>query len=57
MRDAADDYFVGPITLVTKTGVWIKWEDVESKHDLAIDNYYDEWFFVDEKPASPEPTA
>ena len=49
-----DEYFTGVITLTTKKGIWIQWDDIHSKHKLLQATYNDEWLFVDEKPESQE---
>ena len=46
-------FFVGRIVLVTKKGVWIKFEDGECKVELHRATYFHDWCFVAaaDKPA------
>ena len=50
-----EKFFAGQITLVTKSGVWVKLDDGEFKLKLNPARYFLEWCFIAEKPESQIP--
>jgi hypothetical protein len=44
------DFFVGHITLLTKTGPWMKFPEdaTDCREPCLLADYFDKWFFVDE---------